>query len=65
MLCNITYKNILEKKPIFLLDNKNKNGVYKLTNTITKCCVYESMKNNVYTNNYKFYMYISHKSITI
>jgi hypothetical protein len=55
MLCNITYKNILEKKPVILLDNKNKSGVYKLTNIITNECYIGSSSNL----SKRFYRYFS------
>lgn len=35
MMYNITYKNILDNKSIILKENKNKSGVYKITNIVT------------------------------
>jgi hypothetical protein len=34
-----------------------------LSNDIFKNCVYEAMKKNAYTNDYKFYMHISSKNL--
>jgi hypothetical protein len=39
------------------------NFVSSLSEDIFKNCVYETMKNNAYTSNYKFYMHISNKNI--
>jgi len=35
MMSNITYKNILDNKSVILKENKNKSGVYKITNIAT------------------------------
>jgi len=39
------------------------NFVSSLSEDMIKNCVYETMKKNAYTSNYKFYMHISNKNI--
>jgi hypothetical protein len=57
MRSNITYKNILDNKPIILKENKNKSGVYKITNITTNEYYVGSSKNI----GKRFYRYFSIK----